>query len=178
MNIVDSSVLQQSHLYLQQCTLLIWENYFWLLGPSDLCVGIPPTSVKWELDNDKQNHYRHTISSHHQVFSPGLATTEAQVHTTHSCHILDSALEILIEHLFTDKHESALNMFIQCEIVWVAQDRWAEVCGMWVDGWYWWHKHKQCRARDMQPRDTSRHHTQCTVRYSVSRNYSQHEEAE
>ena len=30
-----------------------------------------------------------------QVFSPGLATTEAQVHTT---HILDSALETLIEH--------------------------------------------------------------------------------
>lgn len=47
-----------------------------------------------------------------QVFSPGLAITEAQVHTTHSCHILDSALEILIEHcLLINKNRLEICLF-------------------------------------------------------------------
>ena len=76
-----------------------------------------------------------------QVFSPGLATTEAQVHT----HILDSALEILIEHclLINKNRLDSWNLFIQCEIIVnLFEGRKTDDearCGMWVDGWYWWH---------------------------------------
>ena len=152
-----------------------FERFHFLLGTSYLSVGMPPTSMKWELDNDKQNHYLHSISSLPPGVFPRLGNNGSP-----------GTLYTLMSHpwqrtwdpdwtLFIDKQESAWNLFIQCEIIvnlFEGRKTDEPRCGMWVDGWYWWHKHKQCRARDMQPRVQAR----CTLHYPVSRNYSREAE--
>ena len=130
--------------------------YFWL-GPSYLSVGMPPTSMKWELDNnDKQNHYRHTISSPPPGVFPRPGNNGSP--GTHYTHPWQRTWDPDWT-LFTDKQESSwllkfvYSMWNYCESVWGAQDRW------WGEVWdvggrmiLMTHKHKQYRARDMQPR--------------------------
>ena len=89
-----------------------------------------PHFNKWEWDNDKQNHYRRSISS----LPPGVFPRPGNngspgTPCTHSCHILDSALEILIEHYLRINKNSGFryvySMWNCCESVWVARDWWA-----------------------------------------------------
>ena len=115
--------------------------YFWL-GPSYLylSVGMPPTSMKWELDNnDKQNHYRHTISSPPPGVFPRPGNNGSP--GTHYTHPWQRTWDPDWT-LFTDKQESSWNLFIQCEIIaklFEGRKTDEPRCGMWVDGWYWWH---------------------------------------